>query len=128
MNLQLSLADLDEGTFSIFRAPHCDPPITSRQASRFEGDKGYTLALLRGDVNHIDNSLDDDIDAIGIGGADVVAKLGVATDQFNRVSAGTSNGVDGYTDKLGILKGKKRRLFGRTRDSVGRCLRQRWCQ
>lgn len=73
------------------------------------------------------DSLDDDIDAIGIGGADIVAELGVTIFRIIGVSVGSPTGVDRYyTDKLGILKGKKRRLFGRTRDSVGRCLRQRW--
>lgn len=82
MYLQTSLTDPNESTFPILRAPHCDPPITSRQASRLERDDSYALPLLRGDVDRIHDSLDDDIDAIGICGADVVAELGVAIGQW----------------------------------------------
>jgi hypothetical protein len=74
-------------------------------------------------VDRIDYSFDDDIDAIRIGSADIVAKLCMAIRSMV-LAISMSPRESGYTDKLGILKGKKRRLEGRMRDSVGRCLRQ----
>lgn len=77
MDLQPALTDLNEGAFSILGTPHRDPPKASRQASRLERNDSYVLRALRGDVDGPHDSLDNDIDAIGIGGADVVAELGV---------------------------------------------------
>lgn len=78
MDLEAGITDLNKGAFPILGAPHRDPPKASRQASRFERNDGYVLRALRGDVDSPYDSLDNDIDAIGIGGADVVAELGVA--------------------------------------------------
>lgn len=78
MNLQSSLIDSDVSAFTVVWPTHRDPPVTSRQASRLERNDGYALPLLRRNVDRNDNSIDDDIYAIWIGCADVVAKLGVA--------------------------------------------------
>ena len=68
-------------------------------------------------------SFNDNIDTIGVGSANVVTELGMAIGSMI-LAIGISPQKSGYTDKFGILKGKKRRFVGRMRDSVGRCLRQ----
>jgi len=76
-------------------------------------------------VNRIHYSFDDNIDAIGIGSTDVMAELVVTNRSMVLANyKAYHHRKSGYTDKLGILKGKKRRFVGRMRDSVGRCLRQ----
>lgn len=77
VDLYAVVTDLNESAFSILGAPHRDPPKASRQASRLERNDSYILGALGGNVDGPDDSLNNDIDAIGIGGADVVTKLGV---------------------------------------------------
>lgn len=77
MDLAAAVTDLNKGAFSIIGAPHRDPPKACRQASRLERNDSYVLGALGGNVNGPNNSVDDNIDAIRIGGTDVVPKLGV---------------------------------------------------
>ena len=74
------------------------------------------------------NTVDDDINLVRIGGADIVAKLLVTAQsrQLCFMSSATYY-TRCYTDKLGILKGKNRRFVERIRDSVGRSLARRSC-
>lgn len=69
-------------------------------------------------MNRVDNSLDDDIDSIGIGGTDVVAELGVATgplSQWQRLE-----GV-GRDKQVGDFKGKEASLV-RQDERLGRAM------
>lgn len=74
----MPINDADKGAFAIVRAPHGYPPATSSQAFRLERDDCQRLPLFGGDMDRIYDTVDDDIDPVGIGGADVVAELLVA--------------------------------------------------
>lgn len=78
MHLKPSLIDPDVSAFPVVRPTHCDPPVASRQAPRLKRDDGYAFPLLRSNMDRIDDSIDDDIDPVRIGGTDVVAELLVA--------------------------------------------------
>lgn len=72
-------------------------------------------------MDRIYDLFDDDVDPVGVGGADVLAQLRVARNGYLMPS-----GMDNrYTNKTGILSGKKRRFVGRINDSVGRWLERK---
>lgn len=62
-------------------------------------------------MDRIDNSLDDDIDAIWIGGADVVAELGVATSSVQSSQCEHSHGGEKVYRQVGNLDGKEAALI-----------------
>lgn len=117
MNLHALVTDFDECAFAILWTSHPDPAIRSSQTSGLEWNGSYALPLLGRYVDRVNDSLNNNIDPIGVGSADVVAKLRVA--KRKSVLRRAQLRERGCTDKLGILKGKKRRLAERMRDSVG---------
>jgi hypothetical protein len=77
MCLHTPVADPNECAFPILRATHSDPPMSGGQTARLKWNDSYTRSPLRRYGYSVYDPLDDDIDAIGISGTDVVTKLGV---------------------------------------------------
>jgi hypothetical protein len=117
MNLHALITDFNECAFTILWTSHPDPAICSSESSGLEWNGSYALPLLGRYVDCVNNSLNNDINPIGVGSADVVAKLRMA--KRKSVLRRAQLRERGWTDKLGILKGKNRRLAERMRDSVG---------
>ena len=77
MCLHTSVTDPNESAFPILGATDSDPSMSSGKTARLKWNDGYTRSPLRRYVYSVYYPLDDDIDAIGISGTDVVTKLGV---------------------------------------------------
>lgn len=78
MNMSTSIRQSNEGAFPIVRAPDPYPTIASGKAFRLKRDIANSLTLSRRYMDRVDDSVDDDVDPIGVGGTDVVAELLVA--------------------------------------------------
>lgn len=91
MDLHSAIADAYESTFAIFWTPHYYPTMSSDQTARFKWDDRYSLALLSRYVYWIHDSLDDDINAIGVRSTNVVAKLCVTKRKLSLVRSRTED-------------------------------------
>jgi hypothetical protein len=78
------ISDSNESALSIIRTSHRNPPIASSETFRFEGYDGYTLSLAGLNVNRIYNFVDDNVNSVGVGGADIVTKLIMKVRYFKR--------------------------------------------
>ena len=74
------IGDSNERAFSIIRASHSNPSISSSKTFWFEGDDGHTLSLAGRYMDHVYYSVNDNINPVRIGRTDIVAKLLVAKD------------------------------------------------
>ena len=79
MDVLALIRHLNKGTLPIVLAPDAYPTIASGEASRLEWNICYALSFLRRYMNRIYDLVDGDVDLVGVGGADVVAELVVAT-------------------------------------------------
>lgn len=78
MGVIIPIRQANKGTFTIIRTAHAYPTIAGGQAFRFKGDVGNGLTLLRRHMDGVNNPVNDDVDPIGVGGANVMAELLVA--------------------------------------------------
>lgn len=82
LNMYSLVGDSNESAFPIIRASHSNPSISSSKTFWFERDDGHTLSLAGRYMDHVYYSVNDNVDPVGIGRTDVVAKLLVAKDTY----------------------------------------------
>ena len=76
----------------MFGSANPNPAQPSCETLRLERDDGYDLALLRRNLNGVDDLVHCDVDGIRIGGTDIVAELGVTVARISMVSRATLRG------------------------------------
>lgn len=116
----MSTWEFNESAFTIIGPSDHNPTIRGGKAFWLKRHPLNCIPLLRLDMNRMDDLVNDEIDPVWIRSAYIVAQLTVASG-ISSVSLGLSGG--GFTNKLGTLNGKKRRLDGRSKASVDRHLK-----
>lgn len=79
LNTHSLISDSNESAFSIIRTSHTNPSVASSETFWLERYDGYTLSLAGLNVNRIYNFVNDDVNPVGVGSTDIVAKLLMAT-------------------------------------------------
>lgn len=113
-----STRQFNQCAFPVVRPPDSYPTVARSETSWLKGDIGDTLPLLRRYVDGIDDSVDGNVDPVGVGGADVVAKLlvtrrGLIGDLHeSRIEAGIRTSWECSEGKTGVLLGGSRTQSG----------------
>jgi hypothetical protein len=133
----MATREFNESTFSIIGPSDHNPAVSRGKAFWLKRHPLNCIPLLRLDMDRMDDLVDDEIDPVWIRSAYIVAQLtvtrGAAGESvfflFLFLSLSHALGLGGgmFTDKLGILNGKKRRLDGRSNASVDRHLNKHLC-